>query len=224
MTNPTDREDAALARRANVIWWRRGVVRGDRARLRAELAGELGAARADGFPVQAVVGDDPAATLRDWADERGVSGRALHLWAVVPVAMLGILVGLSVSLTFVFAAFWDRSPGPDLGHYILAVYAAGGVAAYLCALAAVWLLLSRAGDPHAGRTVKHLAVALLIGAAACVAAGVAYAWSEDFSSTDRVIVTTTALVVIGLVFTVCLARISAVLLADRSHTSAVDAA
>lgn len=196
-----------VLREANRLWRRRSVRGVDRAELLGELEAELAGAHRDGHGPTVVLGDDKSETLRQWADERRVSGRALRLGLVVPAALVGIAVGLAVVLLALFAGFsnrWSFDPGP----FVLPLYTSAGLLAYLCALLCVWFTLRH--DPHAPSTVWWLAALLPMGAVLGTGAGVAVAWWRNFntSSTIFTVVIGVVLVVIGA--TVGLARYQAV--------------
>lgn len=173
-TAVTDAENGTrqhLFRTANRLWRRAGVRGVDRKNLLTELEAELDGARHDGHSASTVLGEDSALTLRQWADERDLSGRAFRLSVVVPVALLGVAAGLAVVLLAVFAAFTDR-PTIDFGPFVLPMYASAGAFAYLSALLSVWVVLRL--DPHASSTIRYLAVLLPLGAVASSGSGYRY--------------------------------------------------
>ena len=127
-------------REANRLWRRAGVRGPDRKMMLSELEAEIDGALRDGHDASAVLGEDSSRTLRQWADERGLCGRALRLELVVPAVVLGAAAGLAVILVAVFAGFAGR-PTVDLGPLVLPMYASSGAFAYLCALLFVWITL-----------------------------------------------------------------------------------
>ncbi len=197
----------AVLREANRLWRRRSVRGVDRAELLDELEAELAGAHRDGHGLTMVLGDDRSQTLRQWADERKVSGRALRLGLVVPASFVGIVAGLAVVLLIVFAGFsnrWSFDPGP----FVLPLYASAGLLAYLCALLCVWSTLRH--DPHAPSTVSWLAALLPVGAILGTGAGVAIAWWRNFNTSSTVFTVVIGVVVVVIGATVGLARYQAV--------------
>ncbi|ORI22656.1 hypothetical protein [Rhodococcus sp. 1168] len=214
----TEAENGTLQhvfRTANRLWRRTGVRGVDRKDLLTELEAELDGARRDGHSASTVLGEDSALTLRQWADERDLSGRALRLTVVVPVALLGVAAGLAVVLLAVFAAFSDR-PTIDFGPFVLPMYASAGLFAYLCALLSVWVVLRR--DPHASSTIRWLAVLLPLGAIVCSGTGIAIAWWRNFNTSSTVFAVVITAVVLALGMTVGIARYVAVRSAHGSAT------
>lgn len=192
---------------ANRLWRRRNVRRVDRAELLDELEAELAGAHHDGHGLTTVLGDDRSQTLRQLADERKVSGRALRLGLVVPASFVGIVVGLAVVLLLVFGGFSNRWPF-DPGPFVLPLYASAGLLAYLCALICVWFSLRH--DPHASSTVRWLAALLPVGAGIASGAGIAVAWWRDFNTSSTVFAVVIGVVVVALGATVGLARYQSV--------------
>jgi len=178
-----------IERTATRLWRRAGVRRPDRIALLGELTGELDAAAADGVGPGGVVGDDPAATLRAWADERELSGRAYRLGIVVPAALLGTAVGLGAVLALLFLAF-RSSVLIEPGNILIVVYAVSAALAYLCALAGTWGALRLGGDPHATSTALTLSWVLPVTGLAALGAGVGTAWAQGFTTTTATFVTT----------------------------------
>jgi hypothetical protein len=128
-----------VLREANRLWRRRSVRGVDRAELLDELEAELAGAQRDGHGLNMVLGDDASQTVRQLADERRLSGRALRLGLVVPASFVGMVAGLAVVLLLVFGGFsnrWSFDPGP----FVLPLYASAGLLAYLCALLCVWFV------------------------------------------------------------------------------------
>jgi hypothetical protein len=183
-----------VLREANRLWRRRSVRGVDRAELLDELEAELAGAQRDGHGLNMVLGDDASQTVRQLADERRLSGRALRLGLVVPASFVGMVAGLAVVLLLVFGGFsnrWSFDPGP----FVLPLYASAGLLAYLCALLCVWFVLRN--DPHAPSTVRWLAALLPVGAVLGSGAGIAVAWWRNFNTSSTVFG-----VVIGVVFVV----------------------
>jgi hypothetical protein len=203
-------EQRDVLRTARSVWRRAGVRRADRDALIGELSTELAGAERDGHPLTAVLGDDSTQMLASWADERGVSGRALRLGSVVPAAILGIACGMSLILVALYAAFSGRANTFEPGPFTLAFYATGGTLGYLTALVCVGLVLRFEGDPHTTATVRRLAALLPIGAALCIAGGVAIAAWRDFNTSPSVFVAVIGAVLVGLTLTVACSRYLAV--------------
>ncbi|MFC4603670.1 hypothetical protein [Rhodococcus kronopolitis] len=178
-----------IERTATRLWRRAGVRRSDRIALLGELTGELDAAVADGVGTSGVVGDDPATTLREWADERELSGRAYRLGLVVPAVLLGATVGLGAILALLFLAFRSIAT-VEPGNILIVVYALSAALAYLCALAGTWGALRLGGDPHATSTALTLSWVLPLTGLAALAGGVGTAWIQGFSTTPTTFVTT----------------------------------
>ncbi|NMM92271.1 hypothetical protein B2J88_49915 [Rhodococcus sp. SRB_17] len=177
----------------------------DRKTLLTELDSELGGALDDGRSVTAVVGEDAPATLRAWADEREMSGRALRLGLIIPVALIAVAIGLSgtlYGLTIAFTNVYSGSPG----MLVLPLYLTSGVLAYLCAVMSVWATLRLSGDPRISATVKRLAALLPIGALLAVGAGSGIAWLQGFTTTPLTFAVVIAVVVLVLALTVSAAR------------------
>ena len=159
---PTSRMVLAGARRS---WRRAGVGREDRAALADELAGEVEAASADGYPLRAVLGEDPAATARGWAEERGLAGRSLQVPTMLAVVVGGVLLGSSTFLVELGVTLGGRSGGDDLtpGLVTLAILVSGVVMSVLLPVLGTWAVLHHRGDPRAGATARWLAVLLPLG-------------------------------------------------------------
>ena len=141
-------------------WRRAGVRREDRGALADELAGEVEAADADGYPLHAVMGRDPAATVRGWAAERGLAGRSLQAPTMLAAVVAGVLLGSStflVELGVTFLASEDNLT-PDL--VLLVTLATSVVMAVLLPVLGTWAALHHRGDPRAGATAQWLAVLL----------------------------------------------------------------
>lgn len=196
-----------ILREANRLWRRAGVRGPDRNDLLSELDAEISGALQDGHSATSVLGDESSQTLRQWADERGLCGRALRLGLVVPAALLGVAGGLAVILLALFAGFSGR-PSIDVGPFTLPLYASSGVFAYLCALLGVWIVLRH--DPRASSTVRWLSVLLPAGAALSIGAGVAIAWWRNFNPTLTVFTVVIGVVVVVLGATAGFARRQAV--------------
>lgn len=196
-----------VLRDANRVWRRAGVRRVDRSDMLVELESEIVGAQRDGHESSAVLGNDSAETLRQWADERELSGRALRMELIIPAALFGILVGLSVVLMALYAGFSNGSTF-DVGPLLLPLYASAGLTAYLCSLVSVRLMLRR--DPHMSSTIRRLALILPVGALAGVGGGVAVAWWRDFNTSTIVFVAVSTLVIVILTTSVAVARLLAV--------------
>ncbi|MDH6284219.1 hypothetical protein [Prescottella agglutinans] len=198
--------DPTALRDAKRIWRRAAVRRADRRLLLAELSDELTAADADGLPASAVVGDDPELTLRAWADERGVSGRALRLVIVVPVALIGIAIGFALLAAVLYVGFTTNELRIEPAYLILGLYAATALLAYLLAVAGTFTTLRLVRDPRPGGTARWLAAILPAGAAVATAAGVGVARLLGFTTEPRTFVAVITVVCVALVATAIVAR------------------
>ena len=212
--------DPLLLRNAKRIWRRAAVRRTDRRALLAELKAELTAADADGLPAGAVVGDDPEQTLRAWADERELSGRALRLPLVVPGVLSGIAVGFALLAAILYVGFTEK-PTKEFAEFgigrsnvlqieppylVFGIYAVTGVLAYLLAVAGGFAALRLVRDPRAADTARWLAAALPAGAVVATAAGVGVAHRLGYSTEPRTFVAVNAIVCIALAATAAAAR------------------
>ncbi|NKW63523.1 hypothetical protein GS937_03385 [Rhodococcus hoagii] len=152
---PQDTARSTL-REAERIWRRAAVRPSDRRALLAELSDELAAAGADGLTPSAIVGDDSEDTLRAWADERGLSGRALRLGIVVPVGLLGVAGGFALLLPILVIGFSPDTVTIEPMELIFGLYAMTGLLAYLLAVTGTFAALRQAGDPRSGSTARGL--------------------------------------------------------------------
>lgn len=173
--------DPSILRRAEITWRRAAVRRTDRRDMREELSNELTAAIEAGLPASAVTGDDVAATMRAWADERGVTGCAGRYAAIVPATLLGVAVGMGLLLAVLYVGF-DNGIVIEPYPLIFGIYLVSGALSYLVALAGAWTSLTALGDPRRSETVTSLAFLLPIAALAAIAIGVAIAWSMGFTT------------------------------------------
>lgn len=194
-----------VIRQANRLWRRAGVSGTDRKLLLAELETELSGAAQDGHSLTAVLGEDSAEMLQSWADERGMSGRAVRLGLIIPAALGGIVAGLAVIIVALVDGFTGSS-NFDPGSFILPLYATAGLLGYLCALLAVSTVLRTFGDPRASSTTHWLAALLPVGAALSGSVGFVIAWSRNFSTSPKVFLAVIGVVVVGLALTVTLSR------------------
>ncbi len=156
--DPTRERQAALTE-ADRAWRRAGVRARDRATLARELEAELIGAQDDARPVQAVLGDDPAATARQWAEERGLTVAPSGLGLLPPIALLGVLAGSTVTLVDLGVGF---TTGHGSGHaaVVLTVWATSVVLTVLLAALGCWAALTRLGDPRAATTAGWVAGAV----------------------------------------------------------------
>lgn len=207
--------DPLLLRDAKRIWRRAAVRRTDRRALLTELSDELTAADADGLPANSVVGDDPEETLREWADERELSGRSLRLPLIVPVALVGIIAGFALLLWILAIGFSTsrsgerRRPGTltlEPFELVYGLYAVTALLAYLLAVAGVFTALRLVRDPRAIHTTRWLAATLPAGAAVATAAGVGVARLLGFTTEPETFVAVIAVVCIVLAVTATVAR------------------
>lgn len=215
MTDIDNTELQRVLRDANRVWRRAGVRRADRSDMLAELEAEIVGAQRDGHELSAVLGDDSTKTLRQWADERQLSGRALRMELIVPAALFGIVVGLSVVLMALYAGFSNGSTF-DVGTLLLPLYASAGLTAYLCALVSVRLVLAR--DPHMSSTIRRLALTLPAGALAAIGGGVAVAWWRNFDTSTSAFAAVISLVIVILATSIAVARFLAVRSAVDEHS------
>ncbi len=159
---------------AERVWRRVGVRHCDRRVMLAELAGEIAAAQDNGGTIDEILGIDRAQTLREWADARDSSGRALRLVVIVPAALAGLLVAFgTVLLLLIWATVTHDVELPM--PIVMTLYGTSGVIALVLAGAAVWLVPRASGDPRARRTVTCLAVCLPVGAMVAIGAGIGVA-------------------------------------------------
>lgn len=152
---------------AHRVWRRCGVRRTARETLAAELAGEIEAAAADGYPPESVLGADVGVTARIWALERGLAGRSLQAATMLWVVVAGVVLGSSTAIVDTVVLFYgdaftlseNLTPGPVL----LTILVASAVMAVLLPVLGTWALLHHRGDPRASATARWLAVALPLG-------------------------------------------------------------
>lgn len=198
--------DRLILREAKRVWRRAAVPRTDRKALLAELSDELTAADADGLPASAVIGDDPEQTLRAWADERGLSGRALRLGIVLPVALVGIAVGFALLAAILYVGFTSQNLVIEPEYLILGLYPATALLAYLLAVMGTFVVLRKLGDPRSGGTARWLAAILPAGAAVATAAGVGVARVLGFTTEPATFVATIGVVCAIIAGTIAIAR------------------
>ncbi len=165
------RQHRAVLARAGRVWRRAGVRRQDRRDLAAELDAELTAAAGDGLPGSAVLGDDPETTLRDWAGERGLAGRALRLGVLLPVALGGVVVASAVLFADLIVAFTVPDSSRTATPVALTIVVSTAVMCVLLPTLACWALLRAGHDPRAGATARWLVAALPVGELAAIALG-----------------------------------------------------
>jgi hypothetical protein len=170
-TGETRGEVMDLAER---VWRRVGVRRVDRQMLLAELSSEIAVALDDGGTIDDVLGTDQVQTLREWADARDSSGKALRLAVIVPAALAGLLLAFGTVLLLLIWATVTRNVELPI-PIVLTLYGTSGVIALVLAGAGVWLVLRACGDPRARRTVKCLAACLPAGAVVAIGLGVGVA-------------------------------------------------
>ncbi|HEX8508862.1 MAG TPA: hypothetical protein VF635_05105 [Propionibacteriaceae bacterium] len=183
-----------LLRRAAQVWRAAGVRAVDRRALAKELAAELTAAEEDGRDVRDVVGDEPEVTLRQWAVERGVAGRALRLGLLGSLTLASI--GLGAAVIIVDQVVQTVVPGaPFITHWgiWLAALVSGALSSLVLASLSCWAALHRGGDPRAGATARWLLVTLPLGALVALALSVITAAVSGYAHA--------AIPVIGLVIT-----------------------
>ena len=160
-----DKEFRLLLLQAQRTWRRAGVLPGDRRRLGEELHGELVAAAETGQAPSTVLGDHPTTTLRQWADEQAVSGRALGIGVLAPLTLVSVLVGSLVLITDqVVQTVVPGAPFISHGAIWLAVLVSSILVSWLLAPLSCWAALHRGGDPRAASTARCLFTLLPIGA------------------------------------------------------------
>lgn len=163
-----------VMKQADRVWRQVGVRHTDRRVMLAELADEIAVAHNNGGTVNDILGMDRVVTLREWADARDSSGKALRLAVIVPAAIAGLLVAFgTVLLLLIWATVTHDVELPM--PIVLTLYGTSGIIALVLAAAAVWIALRASGDPRAHRTVKCLALCLPVGAVFAVGAGVGVA-------------------------------------------------
>lgn len=195
-------------RQAQRAWFRAGVRRHDRRTMACDLRAELSAAQVESVSYD-VLGDDPAATARDWAQARGLVDRRLRLLTFVVPALLAGVVASGAVLALLADAFSGDgntvlgTPGPT---EILSIYAGSGVLAALAMCTVTGLVLRAQHDSTATSTVRSLLALLPAGAIAAAVAGVSTADSYGFSTTLRTVTSTCLAVVIVLALTISTAR------------------
>jgi len=146
-----------VLRQAQRTWKKAGVLPADRRRLGDELHGELVAASEAGQAPSTVLGNDATSTLRQWAHERDVSGRAPRTEVLVPLTLLSVLVGSLVLITDqVVERNVAGAPFISHGAIWLAVLVSSTVVSWLLAPLSCWAVLHRGGDPRAGATARWL--------------------------------------------------------------------
>lgn len=200
--------DRLILREAKRVWRRAAVPRTDRRALLAELSDELTAADADGLPASAVIGDDPEETLQAWADERGLSGRALRLGIVLPAGLVGVAVGFALLGVILYVGFTAKSNVVRIEPtaLVLGLYAVTGLLSYLLAVASTFTALRLAQDPRSGSTTRWLAAILPAGAAVATAAGVGVARVLGFTTEPATFVATIGVVCAIIAGTIVIAR------------------
>lgn len=160
-----DKDLRPLLRQAHRTWRRAGVLPADRRRLVGELHGELTAASEAGRRPATVLGDNPKSTLRQWAHEQHVSGRALRIGALAPLTLLSVLVGSLVLITDeVVETVVPGAPFITHGAIWLAVLISSIVVSWLLAPLSCWAVLHRGDDPRAASTARWLFALLPVGA------------------------------------------------------------
>ncbi|HEX8510691.1 MAG TPA: hypothetical protein VF635_14485 [Propionibacteriaceae bacterium] len=171
-----DRTLRPMLRRAQRTWRRAGVLAGDRARLNDELHAELVAAAEAGQEPSSVLGDDPTTTLRQWAHERQVSGRALRIGLLTPLTLISVLVGSAVIITD--QTIQTIAPGaPFITNTAisLALLINSTIVSWLLAPLSCWAALQRGDDPRAASTARWLFALLPVGAITALVLDIAIA-------------------------------------------------
>ena len=184
-TEPSN-ADTAVLRLAERTLRRAGVRRCDRRELRNDLAAELATASTAGLSGSAVLGPDPAATVRQLAHESDLAGRSLWLGRFLAAAVIGSLVGWAPVLLLYGAEFSNGSGTSWDSPYLY--YPTFGVLAYGLTLLLVAATLYISDAAQIRRNLKVLATALPITAIAATGAGVSIAASQHFETQPHVFV------------------------------------
>ncbi|MBM4570195.1 hypothetical protein GS489_07170 [Rhodococcus hoagii] len=152
------------------------------------------------------MGDDSEDTLRAWADERGLSGRALRLGIVVPVGLLGVAGGFALLLPILVIGF-----SPD-------TVTIEPMETHFRAVRDDWTARVPARShghvrgsapsrrPPSGSTARWLAATLPAGAAVATAVGVGVARILGFTTEPETFVAVIAAVCVVLAATAAVAR------------------
>lgn len=214
--------DPSILKQAETTWRRAAVRRNDRRAMAQELTNELTAAAQAGLAPTAVTGDDAVATLRAWADERGVTGRARRYGTLISATLVGIAAGMGLLFAILALAFANTFTIEPYA-VVFGIYLASGALAYLLALAAAWAVLTALGDPCRQQTVSSLAALLPFGALGSVAVGVAIAWGAGFTTRPSTFIAVIVGVCSVLAATVALARFRSIdgRLKDRGRADAL---
>jgi hypothetical protein len=200
----TERDILRAARRA---WFRAGVTRADRRRLKDDLAGELAGARAEGG-LGSVLGRDPASTAREWAEAQGLTDRRTRIGLLGPSMVAAGALGSGCVLAPVLQAlgngghsFLNNTTGG--ATVTLAVYCGAGALAYLAMIAVAAAMLSIVDDASRRRSIRALSIALPLGGALACAGAVAAASALDFAVRPRTFIVVA--LVVGAVMTATIA-------------------
>jgi hypothetical protein len=182
----TERDLLRTARRA---WFQAGVTRADRRRLKADLAGELEGARADGA-LGSVLGRDPASTAREWAKAQGLTDRRTRIGLLGPSMVVAGVLASGCVLAPVLQGFGNG------GHSFLnntrggatvtlVIYCGAGALAYLAMIAVAVAMLSIVDDASRRLSIRVLSVALPLGGVLASLGAVAAASALDFAVRPR---------------------------------------
>lgn len=160
-----ERELQPILRRAHRTWTRAGVAPVERRRLSDELHGELLAAIEAGQSSSTVLGENPTATLRQWATERNVSGQTLRIGVLAPLTVISVLIGSLVLVTNqIVETVVPGAPFIRHGAVWLAVLISSTVVSWALATLSCWAVLHSGGDPRAASTARWLFTLLPVGA------------------------------------------------------------
>lgn len=203
----TERDILRAARRA---WFRAGVTRADRSKLRADLSIELDGARADGG-LESVLGRDPGSVARDWAQAQGLTDRRTRIGLLGPSMLAAGALGSGCVLAPVLQAFGngghsflDNTTGG--ATVTLAIYCGAGALAYLAMIAVAVAMLSIVDDASRRRSIRVLSVALPLGGALACAGAVAAASALDFAVRPRTFIIVALVVATVMTATIAAAR------------------
>lgn len=203
---------ARIERAARRAWFAAGVRRGDRRQLLAELRQELAAAEQD-HALDAVLGNDPSSAARDWAEERGLTGRRLRLLPITLASVVAGLLGGGGVLAILVQAFANggNTVLSELSiEALVGTYVLGGVAAYAAILLGAGVTLQLLNERHVRATVTTLARMLPSGALAATVAGTAIAAELNYEVRPRTFSCVFAAVLLILIATLAAARLMAV--------------
>lgn len=133
------------------------------------------------------------------------AGAGNRVGRVVSAGLAGTLLGLSPALVVVGRSFVGLDVGRAVIEWLLLLYAACAVLAYLGALAAVHIVLRASGAEQPRRTVTAVAGALPVGAMLATATGMGVAWMLGYTTSPYTVVAVCISVVVVLAATFAVA-------------------